>query len=90
MSSELFVAQLEWSVTEEELGGLFAQYGQVASVRIPTDKMSGRKRGFAFVAMSSPEQAQAAVAGLNDYDLKGRNIVVKIAEPREQRSNAGG
>lgn len=90
MSAELFVAQLDWSVTEEELAELFTQFGEVASARIPTDKMTGKKRGFAFVAMGSPEQAQAAIAGLNDWELKGRNIVVKLSEPRPQGGGGGG
>jgi RNA recognition motif-containing protein len=89
---ELFVAQLDWSVTEEELGELFSQYGDVLSTRIPTDKMTGKKRGFAFVAMSNPEQAQAAINAINNWELKGRNLVVKMAEPRQERpqGNYGG
>ncbi len=88
MQNELFVAQLDWSVTENELGDLFAQYGEVVSVRIPVDKMTGRKRGFAFIAMADNTQAQSAVDALNEWELKGRNIVVKFAEPKP--ANAGG
>jgi cold-inducible RNA-binding protein len=90
MPSELFIAQLDWSVTEEELDSLFSQYGEVASVRIPTDKMTGKKRGFAFVAMANPEQAQAAIQALNQWDLKGRALVVKLAEPKPSYTSEQG
>lgn len=86
MNAELFVAQLDWSVTEDELGGIFSQYGEVVSVRIPTDRMTGKKRGFGFVMMAAPEQAQAAIQGLDQWELKGRNLVVKLSEPRPQQS----
>ncbi|MEB3206406.1 MAG: RNA-binding protein [Vampirovibrionales bacterium] len=90
MSSELFVAQLDWSVVEDELYDLFGQYGNVTSVKIPTDRDTGKKRGFAFVAMSTPQEAASAIEALNNYDLKGRPIVVKIAEPKPARSGGGG
>lgn len=89
-NNELFVAQLDWSVEEHELTELFMQYGQVLSARIPIDKMTGKKRGFAFVAMESPDQAQAAINGLNQQDFRGRQLVVKLAEPKAPRSQGGG
>ena len=89
-NNELFVAQLDWSVTEDELFELFTQYGQVATARIPTDKMTGKKRGFAFVSMETGDQAQAAINGLNNQEFRGRQLVVKIAEPKAPRSQGGG
>lgn len=90
MQSELFVAQLDWSVTEDELQDIFSQFGQVVSARIPTDKMTGKKRGFAFVAMSTPDEASAAIQALNNWELKGRALVVKFAEPKTERPRQGG
>ncbi len=87
---ELFVAQLDWSVEEHELTELFMQYGQVISARIPTDKMTGKKRGFAFVAMETGDQAQAAIHGLNAQEFRGRQLVVKMAEPKPARPQGGG
>lgn len=89
MQNELFVAQLDWSVTEPELASLFTEYGDVVSARIPMDKMTGRPRGFAFVAMETSEQAQAAISGLNNQDYKGRTLVVKQSEPKPARSGGG-
>lgn len=83
MNQELFVANLDWNVNEDELYGLFAQYGEVVSARIPVDRQTGRKRGFAFVQMATPEHGQDAVNALNNWELKGRPLVVKFAEPRE-------
>lgn len=90
MQPELFVAQLDWSVTEDELINIFSQFGEVVSARIPVDKMTGKKRGFAFVAMATPEQAQSAITGLNNWELKGRALVVKFAEPKQPRPAGGG
>lgn len=82
MAKNLFVGSLPFSVTEDALGQLFAQYGQVQSVNIIKDKYSGNSRGFGFVEMTTEEEAQKAIQGLNGYNLEGRNIVVKEALPK--------
>jgi len=82
MAKNLFVGSLPFSVTEDTLGQLFAQYGQVQSAKIIKDKYSGQSRGFGFVEMSTDEEAQKAIQGLNNYNLEGRNIVVKEALPK--------
>lgn len=82
MAKNLFVGSLPFSVTEDTLGQLFAQHGQVQSVNIIKDKYSGQSRGFGFVEMATDEEAQKAIAALNGYSLEGRNIVVKEALPK--------
>ncbi len=78
----IFVAKLDFGVTEEELQELFAQYGTVAKVNIAKDKDTGKPRGFAFVEMPSVEEARAAINQLDNYSFNGRNCVVKEAEDR--------
>src|SRR6186713_2502839 len=68
----------------------FAAYGTVTEAILMTDKMTGRSRGFAFVTMSTPEEAQAAIDGLNGKELDGRRINVNIARPKEDRPGGGG
>ena len=82
MAKNLFVGSLPFSVTEDTLGQLFAQYGQVQSANVIKDKYSGQSRGFAFVEMATDEEAQKAIAGLNGHNLEGRSIVVKEALPK--------
>ncbi len=90
MSTKLFVGNLEFKVTENDLQDAFAAYGAVVEANLVTDRMTGRPRGFAFVTMSSPEEAQKAIDGLNGKDLGGRALTVNIARPREERSGGGG
>ncbi|MBM3284156.1 RNA-binding protein [Candidatus Gottesmanbacteria bacterium] len=90
MAKNLFVGSLPFSVTEDALGQLFAQYGQVQSVAIIKDKYSGNSRGFGFVEMSTDEEAQKAIEKLNGYNLEGRNIVVKEALPKPTYPNTRG
>jgi cold-inducible RNA-binding protein len=90
MNSKLFVGNLSFQTTENELQDLFQQFGNVTEVNIVTDRESGRPRGFAFVTMETAEAAQAAIAGLGGRDLGGRNISVTEARPREERSGGGG
>lgn len=78
----IFVAKLDFGVTEEELQGLFGQYGTVAKVNIAKDKDTGKPRGFAFVEMPSAEEAREAISQLDDYSFNGRSCVVKEAEDR--------
>ncbi len=90
MSTKLFVGNLDFKVTENDLQDAFAAYGSVVEANLVTDRATGRPRGFAFVTMSSPEEAQKAIDGLNGKDLGGRAIVVNIARPREERPGGGG
>ena len=83
--SKLFVGNLEYTVTADDLKEAFSAVGTVTDTVVITDKMSGRSRGFGFVEMSSEEEAKAAVEKLNDSELKGRKINVNIARPREER-----
>jgi RNA recognition motif-containing protein len=81
----LFVANIAFTTTEEELERLFAPYGSVDRVQIITDRDTGRSRGFAFVEMPDATQAQAAIAGLNGTSLGGRPLTVNEAREREDR-----
>ncbi|OGG02830.1 hypothetical protein A2W14_02650 [Candidatus Gottesmanbacteria bacterium RBG_16_37_8] len=89
MAKNLFVGSLPFSTTEEALGQLFAQYGQVQSVNVIKDRYSGQSRGFAFVEMATDEEAAQAIEKLNGYNLEGRNIVVKEALPKPEYSGGG-
>ena len=89
MGTKLFVGGLSWDTTEDSLRALFAQVGTIASVAIITDKFSGKSRGFGFVEMTSPEDAQKAVQELNGKQLDGRTIVVNEAKPMPPRENRG-
>lgn len=86
---KLFVGSLPFATKEEELKDFFSQVGAVESVAIIMDKMTGRSKGFGFVEMSSEEEAQKAVDTLNGTDFGGRNIVVNIARPKEDRPAGG-
>ncbi len=89
-SNKLYVGGLPYSTTENELEDLFAEHGTVESVRVITDRMTGRSKGFGFVEMGSQEAAEAAIAKLNDSELGGRTLVVNEAKPRENRGSSGG
>jgi RNA recognition motif-containing protein len=87
----IYVGNLSWEMSEDELREAFAPFGQVESARIITDKISGRSRGFGFVEMPDEEEAKAAIAALNNKDLSGRNIKVNEARPRnDDRGGRGG
>lgn len=85
MDVKLYVGNLPFSATEEELRTLFAQAGTVASVALITDRDTGRSRGFAFVEMSTQAEAEEAIKLLNNHNLGGRDLTVNIARPREER-----
>jgi RNA recognition motif-containing protein len=85
VATKLFIGNLEYTVTSDDLREAFAQAGTVADAVVITDKMSGRSRGFGFVEMSSEEEAKAAIEKLNGSDLKGRKINVNEARPQEER-----
>ncbi len=90
MSTKLFVGNLDFKVTENDLQDAFAAFGTVVEANLVTDRTTGRPRGFAFVTMSSPEEAQKAIEGMNGKDLGGRALNVNIARPREEGSGSGG
>ena len=85
----IYVGNLSYEVTEEELQQEFAVYGEVASVNILVDKFSGRPKGFGFVEMNSNSEAEAAINGLNGKMLKDRTIVVNEARPRSESRSSG-
>ena len=89
MQPKLFVGNLSYSVTQEDLTGLFEPFGKVNSVTIVTDRFTGQSKGFGFVELSSPEEAEKAMAALNGKDLKGRNITVAEAKARESGGDFG-
>jgi len=90
MSTKLFVGNLDFKVTENDLQDAFAAYGTVVEANLITDRVTGRPRGFAFVTMNSPEEAQKAIDGLNGKDLGGRALNVNVAREREERPGRGG
>jgi RNA recognition motif-containing protein len=90
MNNKLFVGQLSFSVSSEELGQFFSECGQVLSSKVITDRDSGRSKGFGFVEMGTDEEAQAAIDKLNGKELNGRTITVAVAKPQEKRSGGGG
>ncbi len=82
---KLFVGSLPWATDDQQLGDLFAQFGQVLSAKVLKDRETGRSRGFGFVEMADDAQADEAIAKLNGSDIEGRKIVVNVARPREDR-----
>ena len=89
MSNKLYVGNLAFQTTSEELQQLFAQAGTVESASVVEDRMTGRSRGFAFVEMSSKEEATAAINQFNGKEISGRALTVNEAKPRENRSVGG-
>ncbi|MDJ0740792.1 MAG: RNA-binding protein [Gammaproteobacteria bacterium] len=81
----IYVGNLPYSATEEELRAAFAAYGEVSSVNVITDRDTGQSKGFAFVEMSDNASADAAIKGLNDTPMGGRNLKVNQAKPRGER-----
>ena len=90
MAAKLFVGNLSFTLLENELQDLFAQAGNVVSVNVVQDRMTGKGRGFAFVEMSSDQEAQKAIELFHGKEFQGRNLTVNIARPREERSGGGG
>jgi RNA recognition motif-containing protein len=85
----IYVGNLAFNAAEADLDAAFKAFGTVASVRIVTDRFSGRSRGFGFVEMPSDSEANAAIQGLNGKDLKGRSITVNESKPRTGESGGG-
>ena len=90
MSVKLYVGNLAFNTTEQDLQDEFAQHGQVNSASIVTDRDTGRSRGFGFVELDSKESALAAIQALNGRELDGRALTVNEAKPREDRGGRGG
>ncbi|HEY2328229.1 MAG TPA: RNA-binding protein [Verrucomicrobiae bacterium] len=90
MSNKLFVGNLSFNTTENDLNDAFAAHGTVTETNLMMDRMTNRPRGFAFVTMSSAEEAQKAIAALNGAQLDGRALTVNVAKPREERPPGGG
>jgi len=90
MSSKLFVGNLSFNTTENDLNDAFAAYGTVVETNLMMDRETGRPRGFGFVTMSSPEEAQKAIEALNGKEVDGRALTVNVARPREERAPGGG
>lgn len=85
MAKKLFVGNLSYTMTDDDLQSLFAQAGTVVSAKIITDKFSGRSKGFGFVEMSTDEESDRAIEMLNGSDVSGRKIVVNEARPMTER-----
>jgi len=83
----IYVANIPWKASEEQLKTLFAEYGEVSSAKIIMDKVTQRSRGFGFVEMSDDSAAKQAITSLNGADFLGKNLVVNEARPREERPN---
>ncbi|HLH55434.1 MAG TPA: RNA-binding protein [Verrucomicrobiae bacterium] len=90
MSTKLFVGNLSFDLTENDLQDAFAAHGTVLEANLMMDRATGRPRGFGFVTMSTPEEAQKAISAMNGKELGGRALTVNIARPREERSGGGG
>jgi cold-inducible RNA-binding protein len=89
MNTKLFVGNLSFNTTENDLQDAFAAHGTVTEANLMVDRASGRPRGFGFVTMSSPEEAQKAIEALNGTRLGDRNITVNEARPKEEHSRGG-
>ncbi len=92
MNNKLFVGNLSFNTTENDLQDMFAAHGSVTEANLMMDRTTGRPRGFGFVTMDTPEAAQKAVDALNGHSVDGRALTVNIARPREERAggSAGG
>ncbi len=88
-NSKLYVGNLSFKTTEDELRSAFGQFGSVTDVYVAMDKMTGRPRGFAFVTMGTGDEAKAAAEKLNGTDLGGRQLTVNEARPKEERPGGG-
>jgi cold-inducible RNA-binding protein len=87
---KLFVGNMPYSASEQQLQDLFAQYGELAEVKVISDRMTGRPKGIAFVEFVNEEDASKAVEALNGYELDGRALVVNVARPFQPRPRTGG
>ena len=90
MGTRLYVGNLSYDTTEQELQELFSQAGAVEDVSLPTDRATGRMRGFGFIEMASDTDAQEAITKFNGFVLRNRQLTVNEARPREERGGGGG
>ena len=90
MSNKLYVGNLSFNTTENDLNDAFAAFGTVTEANLMMDRETGRPRGFGFVTMSSAEEAQKAIEALNGKEMDGRALTVNVAKPREERTGGGG
>ena len=90
MGNKLYVGNLPYSYRDEDLQQAFSQYGAVNSAKVMMERDTGRSKGFGFVEMGSPAEAQAAIQGMNGQQVGGRGLVVNEARPMEPRSGGGG
>ena len=87
MSKKIYVGNLNYATTEDELQNLFGQYGTVMSTNIVMDRYTNQSKGFGFVEMEADDAAEAAISALNDKEFNGRNLRVNEAKPRKPRNN---
>jgi RNA recognition motif-containing protein len=85
----IYVGNLSYDATQDDITELFAEYGSVTRVHLPTDRETGRKRGFAFVEMASSTEEKKAIDALNGFEWMSRQLKVNEARPREERSGGG-
>ena len=90
MNNKLFVGNLSFKITENDLQDMFAAHGTVTEANLMMDRATGRPRGFGFVTMSTDEEAQKASEAMNGQSFDGRALTVNLARPREERSGGGG
>lgn len=83
----IYISNLSFQITDDDLKDLFAEYGEVSSAKVITDKFTGDSRGFGFVEMPQDDQAKKAIEELDKSTWDGRNIAVSVARPKEERSN---
>jgi RNA recognition motif-containing protein len=86
----IYVGNLSWSMTDDDLSNLFSEYGSVTTAKILKDKVSGRSKGFGFVEMEDDEAAKTAIANLNDAEVQGRKLKVNESQPKPEGSGGGG
>ena len=86
----IYVGNLSWTMTDDDLSNLFTQYGSVTSAKILKDKMNGRSKGFGFVEMEDDEAAKTAIANLNESEVQGRKLIVNESQPRQEGGGGGG
>lgn len=89
LKMNIYVGNLSWNLKDQDLSNLFAQHGEVTSAKIVTDKFTQRSKGFGFVEMANDEEAQAAIAALNNSEVDGRNLVVNESRPKPEGSGGG-
>lgn len=87
---KLYVGNLPWTISDDQLQQLFSQAGQVLSAQVIIDRFSGRSKGFGFVEMATADEAKAAIQQFNEFEIEGRKLIVNEARPKAPRSDFGG